>query len=79
LEPGSGSRRPPIQVPILRLLCHQIGGGVLTLGSIRLALALTGQLAQARIETRLRAATALLEARFGGPGLDCSLLGEHLV
>jgi hypothetical protein len=66
-------------VPILRLLCPQIGGGVLTLGPIPLALALAGQLAQARIEAGLRAATALLEARFGGPGLGGRLLGQHLL
>jgi hypothetical protein len=45
------------------------------MGPIPLALALAGQLAQARIEAGLRAATALLEARFGGPGLGGRLLG----
>ena len=66
-------------MPILRLLCQLIGGGVLTLGPIPLALALAGQLAQARIEAGLRAATALLEARFGRPGLGGRRLGQHLL
>ena len=44
-----------------------------------MALPLARQLAQARIEAGLRAATALFKAGFGGPGFGGRLLGQHLV